>query len=68
MKARDLFPNLEDSQDITAAIAAIDSMPVELPAAEDPDAFCEGEPFLVQQDEEVEEWEEMFDFQRYLGE
>ena len=51
--------------DIAAAIAAID---VASPAAEDPDAFCEGEPFLVQQDEEVEEWEEMFDFQRYLGE
>ena len=43
-------------------------MPVESPAAEDPDAFFEGEPFLVQEDEEVEEWEEMFDFQRYLGE
>ena len=42
-------------------------MPVESPAAEDPDAFFEGEPFLVQEDEEVEEWEEMFDLSEIFG-
>ena len=47
-------------------LPALDNMPVESPETEDPDAFFEGESFLVQEAEDVEDWEE-FLIESYLG-
>ena len=58
MNARDLFPNLVRANRVHAPDEAEDSVP----AAEDPDAFYEGQGFfLAPADEEQEEWEEWLD-------
>ena len=48
-------------------LPALDNMPVESPETEDPDAFFEGESFLVQEAEDVGDWEDFCDFESYLG-
>ena len=47
VKARELFPNLDSTQDVATALAAMDEMPTEAPAEEDPDAFHEGHAFAA---------------------
>ena len=67
LKARELFPNLETTSDVTAAVASIDLEDLEPLGStsweEDPDAFHEGDAFTVQQEEEDAdyEWEESVD-------